>query len=63
MTETKRKTHTSTAVKQRYNEKVYDNIAVRVPKEMAAAFKAKCLAKGIPQAQVIKKAIEQFLSE
>ncbi len=63
MTETKRKTHTSTAVKQRYNEKVYDNIAVRVPKEMAAAFKAKCLEKGIPQAQVIKKAIEQFLSE
>ena len=63
MTETKRKTHTSTAVNQRYNEKVYDNIAVRVPKEMAAAFKAKCLEKGIPQAQVIKKAIEQFLSE
>ncbi len=63
MTETKRKTHTSTAVKQRYNEKAYDNIAVRVPKEMAAAFKAKCLEKGIPQAQVIKKAIEQFLSE
>ena len=63
MTETKRKTHTSTAVKQRYNEKVYNNIAVRVPKEMAAAFKAKCLEKGIPQAQVIKKAIEQFLSE
>ena len=63
MTETKRKTHTSTAVKQRYNEKVYDNIAVRVPKEMAAAFKAKCLEKGIPQAQVIRKAIEQFLSE
>ena len=57
MTETKRKTHTSTAVKQRYN------IAVRIPKEMAAAFKAKCLEKGIPQAQVIKKAIEQFLSE
>ena len=63
MTETKRKTHTSTAVKQRYNEKVYDNIAVRVPKEMAAAFKAKCLEKGIPQAQGVKKAIEQFLSE
>ena len=63
MTETKRKTHTSTAVKQRYNEKVYDNIAVRVPKEMAAAFKAKCLEQGIPQALVIKKAIEQFLSE
>lgn len=59
----RRKTHTSTAVKQRYNEKVYTQIAASVPKEMAAAFKAKCLEKGIPQAQVIKKAIEQFLSE
>lgn len=63
MTETKRKTYTSTAVKQRYNEKAYDNIAVRVPKEMAAAFKAKCLETGIPQAQVIKAAIEKFLAE
>lgn len=63
MTETKRKTHTSTAVKQRYNKKAYDNIAVRVPKEMAAAFKAKCLETGIPQAQVIKAAIEKFLAE
>lgn len=63
MTETKRNTHTSTAVKQRYNEKAYDNIAVRVPKEMAAAFKAKCLETGIPQAQVIKAAIEKFLAE
>ena len=63
MAETKRKTKTSSAVKQRYNEKVYDNISVRVPKEMAAAFKGKCAAEGIPQAQIIKKAIEAFLAE
>ena len=61
--ETKRKTKTSSAVKQRYNEKVYDNISVRVPKEMAAAFKKKCAEEGIPQAQVIKKAIEDFLAK
>ena len=29
----------------------------------AAAFKAKCAAEGIPQAQIIKKAIEDFLSQ
>jgi hypothetical protein len=34
-----------------------------VPKELAAAFKAKCAAEGIPQAQIIKKAIEDFLSQ
>lgn len=62
MEETKRKTKTSTAVKQRYNEKVYDVISVRVPKELAAAFREKCVAEDIPQAQIIKAAIEIFLS-
>ena len=54
---------TSTAVKARYNQKVYDVISVRVPKEMAEAFKKKSQEKGIPQAQIIKKAIEEFLNE
>lgn len=59
----KTKTKTSSAVKNRYNNRVYGSIIVRVPKEIAEAFKAKCVATGIPQAQIIKKAIEQFLSE
>lgn len=63
MAEEKRKTKTSTAVKQRYIDKTYDIISARVPKELAAAFKAKCAAEGIPQAQIIKKAIEDFLSQ
>lgn len=63
MAAAKRKTKTSTEVKSRYNEKVYDVISIRVAKETAAAFKAKCAAENIPQAQIIKKAIEQFLSE
>ena len=63
MAETKRKTKTSSAVKQRYNEKVYDNISVRVPKELAAAFKAKCIEEGISQAQIIKKAMEEFIAK
>lgn len=62
MTE-KRKTHTSTAVKSRYNKKAYDRITVSVPKEMAEAFKTKCTAEGIPQAQIIKKAIEEYISK
>lgn len=63
MEEKKRRTRTSTAVKRRYNEKTYTVISASVPKEMAAAFKAKCAAEGIPQAQIIKKAIERFLAE
>lgn len=63
MPEEKRKTFTSTEVKRRYNEKTYTLISASVPKETAAAFKAKCVAEGIPQAQIIKKAIEDFLSQ
>lgn len=59
----KRKTHTSTAVKRRYNEKTYTLISTSVPKDKAAAFKGKCAAMGIPQAQVIKRAIDKFLEE
>lgn len=59
----KRKTKTSTEVKRRYNEKTYDNIFARIPKDTAAAFKAKCIAEGISQAQIIKKAIEDFLAQ
>ena len=58
----KRKTHTSTAVKARYNQKTYDRIVANVLKEAASAFKAKCAAEGVSQAQVIKKAIEDFLN-
>ena len=63
MPEAKRKTRTSTEVKRRYNEKTYTLISASVPKETAAALKAKCAAEGIPQAQIIKKAIEDFLSQ
>lgn len=59
----KRKTHTSTDVKRRYNEKMYDRIGLSVPKELAAAFKAKCAAEGVSQAQVLKRAIEAYLAE
>lgn len=59
----KRKSETSSAVKRRYNQKTYGAVTAYVPKELAAAFKEKCAAEGISQAQIIKRAIEQFLSE
>ncbi len=61
MEETKRKTHTSSAVKNKYNSKTYGQINVMLPKELVAEFKAECVARGVSQAQVIKEAIEQFL--
>lgn len=63
MAEGKRKTETSSAVKRRYNQKTYGAVTAYVPKDMAAAFKEKCAAEGIPQAQIIKKAIEDFLNK
>lgn len=56
----KRKTKTSTEVKRRYNEKTYSIISVQV-KDIAKAFKQKCLSEGISHAQVIKTAIDNFL--
>lgn len=61
--EEKRKTHTSTEVKARYNKKVYTAVGYQLPKELVAAFKEKCAAEGISQAQVIKKAMEDFIAE
>ena len=57
------KAKASTVAKQKYNKKVYDIIAVRVPKDTAMAFKAKCAAENISQAQVIKNAIAKFLND
>ena len=62
-TKPKRKTHTSTAVKQRYNDKVYSLVSARLPKDLVARFKEKCKAEGVSQAQIVKKAIEAFLAE
>ena len=57
------KTTTSTAVKRRYNNKVYSQIKVELPKDLVATFKAKCVDVGVSQASVFKEAIEKFLAE
>lgn len=61
--EMKRKTTTSTEVKNRYLKKAYDQIIIRVPKDNASAFKEKCKAEGISQAEILKDAINEFLSK
>ncbi len=59
----KRKTKTSSAVKNRYNAKVYDRVTACIPKDLAEAFKAKCAEEGVSQAQIVKDAIEAFLNK
>lgn len=63
MPEETRKTHTSSAVKRRYNAKTYARIGVELPKDLVSAFKEKCKQEGISQAQIVKDAIERFLAE
>lgn len=57
------KTHTSTDVKRRYNEKTYKRIHVQFPNAFVDDFKYRCEKLGISQASVIKDAIEQFLMD
>lgn len=57
----KRKTHTSTDVKRRYNEKVYSRITFSAPKDLVAEFKEKCSNLEISQAQILKEAMQKFI--
>ena len=54
---------TSTEVKNRYNDKAYTAITVRLPKDLAKDFKEKSEATGIPQRQIIIEAVEKFLGK
>ena len=58
-----RKTKTSSAVKNRYNAKVYGQIAIKIPKDTVGAFKEKCAEKGVSQASVLTEAIKAFLAQ
>lgn len=59
----RRKTTTSSAVKARYNKKVYAPVQAQLPKDIVAAFKSKCADRGVSQAQVLREAIEAFLAQ
>lgn len=59
----KRKTVTSSEVKNRYNKKTYTNLVLCLRKDQAEAYKAKCREKGIPYSEPLHKAVENFLKE
>lgn len=63
MPEENRKTHTSSAVKRKYNNKVYARVSAELPKELVAEFKELCKINGDSQASIFKKAIEQYIAE
>lgn len=54
---------TSNEVKKRYNAKTYSRIVASIPKATAEAFREKCIADGVSQAQVIKAAIDEYLNK
>ncbi|MCM1059108.1 MAG: hypothetical protein NC452_02315 [Eubacterium sp.] len=59
----KRKTHTSTAVKRRYNNKVYSRIHADLPKELVVAFKEKIADNETTVAAVLREAMERYIEE
>jgi uncharacterized protein (DUF4415 family) len=60
---TKRKTTTSTAVKQRYIKKMYSPITVRLPKELVSEFRQSVKSNGFTIAEVVRNAVTQFIAE
>ena len=51
---------TSWQVKQRYNRKVYGQLATQLPKDFVDHFKAWCKDREVSQAQVIKAALAAY---
>lgn len=56
-----RKTTTSNEVKDRWKAANYTRINIYLPKEDAAAYKAKCIDQNMTLSDVPKEAIYQFL--
>lgn len=54
---------TSTAVKQRYLDKTYSQIAVRLPKELVAEWEAQLKTDGISKAEFFRQAIQSYLKK
>ncbi len=56
--ETKRKTHTSTTVKRRYNQKAYKSFTVQVKPELAARIRAYKEKESISMAELLSRALD-----
>ncbi|GHU56987.1 hypothetical protein AGMMS49975_21500 [Clostridia bacterium] len=59
----KRKTHTSTEVKRRYNSKVYTRVFADLPKDLVATFKEAVKQNKTTTAAIFRKTIEQYIAE
>lgn len=53
-----RKTHTSSAVKRRYNQKAYKSITIQVKPDLADRIQAYKTREGISMAQFLYRSIE-----
>ncbi len=58
-----RKTHTSTAVKRRYNDKTYSRIVVDLPKDLVAEFKEAVKLNGDSIAAIVRVTVEEYLEK
>lgn len=54
----KRKTHTSSAVKRRYNQKAYKSLTVQVKPELAARIQTYKEQEGISMSQLLSRAMD-----
>lgn len=52
---------TNWQTKKKYNNKHYARVSADLPIPLVKAFKAKCKEENVPIAQMLKKAIEDFL--
>lgn len=59
----KRKTYTSSAVKNRYKKKMYTRILADLPKDMVAEFKELAAANGTTISAIMREAVERYISE
>ena len=54
---------TSPNAVKRYKAKAITRITLDVPREIGERFKAKCKAEGVPLAQILKQAIDQYINK
>ncbi len=58
-----RKTHTSSAVKRRYNQKAYKSITVQVKPDLAGRIQAYKEREGISMAELLTRAMDALSPE
>lgn len=59
----KRRTHTSTEVKRRYNKKVYTRIFADLPSELVEKFKEIVKENGDTTASIFRECIKDYIKE